>query len=114
MVARRKYLALPHLHAEYAAGGHNPDRAPCHKVQTRPVRDPARLRRMVEVACRSLTITPAPLWAELEANGDLADLGSLSRQGVKGSRDESGGHAVSNRLVFRRHKEAVPVGKSVR
>jgi hypothetical protein len=47
---------------------------PCHEVQPRPVRDPARLRRMVELACHRLTITPEELWRELEANGDLADL----------------------------------------
>ena len=49
---------------------------PCHKVQTRPVRDRACLRRMVELACGRLTITPEQLWKELEANGDLADLES--------------------------------------
>lgn len=47
---------------------------PCHRVQTRLARDPARLRRFVEVACHRLTITPEELWKELEASGDLADL----------------------------------------
>lgn len=42
----------------------------------RPVRNPARLRRMAEPACDRLTITPEQLWQELEANGDLADLKS--------------------------------------
>lgn len=45
---------------------------PCHEAQTRPVRDPARLRRMVELACRGLRIKPDQLWSELEASGDLA------------------------------------------
>jgi hypothetical protein len=31
---------------------------PCHEQRSQRVRDPARLRRMVEVACRRLTITP--------------------------------------------------------
>jgi hypothetical protein len=49
---------------------------PCHNIHSRPVRDPAHLRRMVELACRRLTITPEQLWQELEANGNLADLES--------------------------------------
>ena len=48
----------------------------CHKVQTRPAHDPARLRRMVEFACRQLTITREQLRQELEANSDLADMES--------------------------------------
>jgi hypothetical protein len=53
---------------------------PRHEVQTRPLRDPARLRRAVDLACRRLTITPEQLWQELEANSHLADmeLGAVS------------------------------------
>jgi hypothetical protein len=51
---------------------------PCHEVQTRPVRDPTRLRRMVALACRGLKIKPDQLWTELETSGDLADLESVS------------------------------------
>ena len=47
-----------------------------HEVQTRPVCDPARLRRAVDLACRRLTITPKQLWQELEANSHLADMES--------------------------------------
>lgn len=58
---------------------------PCHEIETRPVRNPARLRRMVEVACRGLSITPEQLWAELEENGDLADVecGAFSPDGLR-------------------------------
>lgn len=49
---------------------------PCHEVRTRSVRNPARLRRMVESACRGLRLKPEQLWQELEANGDLADFES--------------------------------------
>ena len=49
---------------------------PCHKVQACPVRDSARVRRMMMVACHRLAITPEELCKELEANGDLADLES--------------------------------------
>ena len=40
------------------------------------MRDPVCLRRMVEVACHRLSITPEKLWKELEVNGDLANLKS--------------------------------------
>jgi hypothetical protein len=58
---------------------------PCHPPQTRRVHDPARLRPKLEVACRGLRITPAQLWEELEANGDLADLesGALSGNALR-------------------------------
>ena len=49
---------------------------PCHEVQTYPVRNPARLRRMVKLACGRLTIAPEELCKELGANDDLADLES--------------------------------------
>lgn len=58
---------------------------PSHKPQTGTVRDPARLRRMVEDACRGLSITPEQLWTALEENGDLTDVecGALSPDGLR-------------------------------
>jgi hypothetical protein len=58
---------------------------PCHKVQHQPVRDPARVKRMVEDACRGLSITPEQLRRELKIGGDLADLesGALTKHGLR-------------------------------
>jgi hypothetical protein len=58
---------------------------PCHESKSLSACDPARLRRMVELACPRLTITPEQLWQELEANGDLPQLesGALSVKALR-------------------------------
>lgn len=54
-----------------------PDRClPAHEIQKRPVRDPARLRRMIEVACRRLMITLSSYAKSLGVDGNLAHLES--------------------------------------
>lgn len=47
--------------------------------------NPTRLRRMIEAACKGLSITPEQLRAELEAGGDIHDLapGELSERGLR-------------------------------
>ncbi len=58
---------------------------PCHKAELRPVTTNAGLKRMLEVACQGLSITPEQLHQELEEGGDLPDLvpGTLTPKALK-------------------------------